>query len=116
MEQKIAAYICTGCGIGEALDIEQLSQVATSECGAAICKTHANLCSQEGAGLIKSDIEKEGVLSIIGPNGAGKTTFFNLLTGFYQPTSGKVTFKGKDVHIIMIHKTEDISVVKLVED
>jgi quinone-modifying oxidoreductase, subunit QmoB len=65
MEQKIAAYICTGCGIGEALNIEQLSQVATSECGAAICKTHANLCSQVGAELIKSDIEKEGVNTLM---------------------------------------------------
>jgi branched-chain amino acid transport system ATP-binding protein len=37
------------------------------------------------------------LLSIIGPNGAGKTTLFNLLTGFYQPTSGTITFNGKNV-------------------
>jgi branched-chain amino acid transport system ATP-binding protein len=37
------------------------------------------------------------LLSIIGPNGAGKTTLFNLLTGFYKPTSGAVTFNGIDV-------------------
>jgi branched-chain amino acid transport system ATP-binding protein len=35
--------------------------------------------------------------SIIGPNGAGKTTFFNLLTGQYKPTAGKVFFKGRDI-------------------
>ena len=35
--------------------------------------------------------------SIIGPNGAGKTTFFNMLTGQYKPTEGKVFLKGKDI-------------------
>ncbi|MCG6910761.1 MAG: ABC transporter ATP-binding protein [Deltaproteobacteria bacterium] len=35
--------------------------------------------------------------SIIGPNGAGKTTFFNMLTGQYKPTEGKVYLKGRDV-------------------
>ncbi len=39
-----------------------------------------------------------GVLkSIIGPNGAGKTTFFNLLSGQYRPSEGRVFFKGQDV-------------------
>jgi branched-chain amino acid transport system ATP-binding protein len=37
------------------------------------------------------------ILGLIGPNGAGKTTFFNVVTGVHSPTSGKVTFKGKDV-------------------
>jgi branched-chain amino acid transport system ATP-binding protein len=35
--------------------------------------------------------------SIIGPNGAGKTTLFNLLTGTFAPTSGKIIFDGKDI-------------------
>jgi branched-chain amino acid transport system ATP-binding protein len=35
--------------------------------------------------------------SIIGPNGAGKTTFFNLLTGQYKASEGKVFFKGRDI-------------------
>jgi len=36
-------------------------------------------------------------VSLIGPNGAGKTTFFNILTGLYKPTAGRVTFAGRDV-------------------
>lgn len=35
--------------------------------------------------------------SIIGPNGAGKTTLFNLISGQYKPTSGRVYFKGEDI-------------------
>ncbi len=35
--------------------------------------------------------------SIIGPNGAGKTTFFNMISGQYRPTEGKVFFRGRDI-------------------
>jgi branched-chain amino acid transport system ATP-binding protein len=35
--------------------------------------------------------------AIIGPNGAGKTTFFNLITGFFTPTAGRIIFEGRDV-------------------
>ncbi|HUL21503.1 MAG TPA: ABC transporter ATP-binding protein [Thermodesulfobacteriota bacterium] len=43
------------------------------------------------------DIQPGELLSIIGPNGAGKTTLFNLLTGFYRPTSGTITFNAIDI-------------------
>jgi branched-chain amino acid transport system ATP-binding protein len=42
-------------------------------------------------------VEPFTLKSIIGPNGAGKTTFFNLLTGQYRPTMGKVFLKGRDI-------------------
>ena len=42
-------------------------------------------------------IDQGELVGLIGPNGAGKTTFFNLLTGYIRPTSGKVTFEGKDL-------------------
>jgi branched-chain amino acid transport system ATP-binding protein len=35
--------------------------------------------------------------ALIGPNGSGKTTIFNLITGIYMPTEGKITFNGKDI-------------------
>jgi branched-chain amino acid transport system ATP-binding protein len=35
--------------------------------------------------------------AVIGPNGAGKTTFFNLISGFFPPTSGAIRFEGRDV-------------------
>ena len=42
-------------------------------------------------------IEPFALKSIIGPNGAGKTTLFNLMTGQYRPTEGKVFLKGRDI-------------------
>jgi branched-chain amino acid transport system ATP-binding protein len=43
------------------------------------------------------DVEEGTLHSIIGPNGAGKTTLFNLLTGTFPPTSGKILFEQKDI-------------------
>ena len=37
------------------------------------------------------------IVSLIGPNGAGKTTFFNMLTGVYKPTAGRVVFADEDL-------------------
>jgi len=42
-------------------------------------------------------IPQRSIVSLIGPNGAGKTTFFNMLTGLYRATSGRILFDGVDV-------------------
>jgi branched-chain amino acid transport system ATP-binding protein len=42
-------------------------------------------------------IPERSIVSLIGPNGAGKTTFFNMLTGVYKPTAGRIVFDGHDV-------------------
>ena len=42
-------------------------------------------------------IPEGAIVSLIGPNGAGKTTFFNMITGVYRPTAGRVTFAGADI-------------------
>lgn len=42
-------------------------------------------------------IEERELVGIIGPNGAGKTTVFNLISGLYTPTSGKILYQGKDI-------------------
>jgi branched-chain amino acid transport system ATP-binding protein len=60
-----------------------------------------HLCIQFG-GLravddVNMEIRKGELYGLIGPNGAGKTTFFNLLTGVYKPTSGRIYLNGKEI-------------------
>jgi len=50
MEKKIGAYICTGCGIGDALDVAALTKVATGEYKVPVCREHGFLCAAKRAG------------------------------------------------------------------
>ena len=62
MDKKYGVYICEGCGIGEALDIEKLCEVPKAE-GFPV-KTCPVLCSKEGVELLKSDVA-QGVNTLV---------------------------------------------------
>jgi branched-chain amino acid transport system ATP-binding protein len=49
-------------------------------------------------------VERGRLSALIGPNGAGKTTFYNVVSGRYRPTLGKVFFEGKDISRTPTHK------------
>ena len=59
------------------------------------------LLALSGINLTQADGE---ILALIGPNGAGKTTLFNLLTGVYQPTSGRIFLYGEDITALKLHE------------
>jgi ABC-type branched-subunit amino acid transport system ATPase component len=59
--------------------------------------------------------EKE-ILGLIGPNGAGKTTFFNVLSGFIKPESGKIEFEGKDITNSDSHKIVSKGISRTFQD
>lgn len=61
---------------------------------------------------ISMDVEKGEIRGVIGPNGAGKTTFFNLVSGFYRPTSGKVSFKGTTISGMSTNKIARLGAVR----
>ena len=68
----------------------------------AVAVMRADHVVKEFGGLVavddvSLDIPRHSIVSLIGPNGAGKTTLFNMLTGLYKPTSGKILFGGRDV-------------------
>ncbi len=46
---------------------------------------------------VSMTVEKGELRAVIGPNGAGKTTFFNLISGFLMPSSGRIVFDGEDI-------------------
>jgi quinone-modifying oxidoreductase, subunit QmoB len=56
-EKKFAGYICTGCGIGERLNVGQLENIAKREGKIPLCKRHPMLCGAEGVQTIRDDIQ-----------------------------------------------------------
>jgi len=65
MDKKMGVYICGGCGIADAVDIEKLASIATGEMKAPVCKTHPFLCGKEGSALITKDIKDDGVNTVV---------------------------------------------------
>ena len=53
---------------------------------------------------VSVDVKRGEITALIGPNGAGKTTFYNVVTGKYKPTTGKVVFEGRDITGLPAHK------------
>jgi len=46
---------------------------------------------------VSISVDAGQIASIIGPNGAGKTSLLNMISGFYRPDSGSITFEGRDI-------------------
>ena len=71
MDKKYGVYICEGCGIGEALDVEAIRAVADEE--GLTAKTNPILCSPEGVDFLKQEIEG-GVTFATNPGKRDKTS------------------------------------------
>jgi len=113
MEKKVGVYICTGCKIGESLDISALSKVATSEYKVSLCKDHPMLCGKEGSSLISSDIEKEGVNTVViaACSPREKIDVFS-----YDPTAISLERINLREHVIWCHPANDEDTQMLAED
>ena len=57
-------------------------------------------------------VEPGEVFTIIGPNGAGKTSIFNLISRLYNPTSGKLTFEGRDITGVPPHEIAKLGIAR----
>ena len=65
MEKKIGVYICSGCNLGNVIDVENLGTLAKGEYKVPVCQVHPFLCSDEGAGQIQKDIAAGTVNGIV---------------------------------------------------
>ena len=61
---------------------------------------------------ITAEFERGVITSIIGPNGAGKSTYFNLLSGAFAPSRGRVEFEGRDVTNLPQHRFAHLGIAK----
>ncbi|MFL5170818.1 MAG: ABC transporter ATP-binding protein [Microvirga sp.] len=61
---------------------------------------------------VSFDLHRGQILGLIGPNGAGKTTLFNLLTGTFPPTSGRVSLAGKDITGTPAHRIAHLGLAR----
>ena len=59
---------------------------------------------------VNFQIPKGSIFGLIGPNGAGKTTIFNMISGVYAPTSGKVIFDGREIQGKAPYKVCDMGI------
>ncbi len=58
------------------------------------------------------EIQKNEIIGLIGPNGAGKTTCFNMITGVYTPTEGKIYFQDKDITGMKTNKITELGIAR----
>ena len=58
------------------------------------------------------DVDEGEIRGIIGPNGAGKTTLFNLISGVFRPTRGRITCRGKEISNLDPHKIAEMGLVR----
>ncbi len=59
-----------------------------------VSKRFGGLVAVDG---VDFELAEGSIAAVIGPNGAGKTTLFNMLTGLYRPSSGRISFRGKKI-------------------
>jgi len=59
---------------------------------------------------ISFELSENKITGLIGPNGSGKTTLFNIITGLYQPTKGKVLFEEIDIAGKKVHKVAGMGI------
>src|SRR5918999_5812905 len=59
---------------------------------------------------VNIDVPEWEIVGLIGPNGAGKTTLFNCVMGLYEPNSGSVSFRGRDVSLLPTHRRVQLGI------
>ena len=57
-------------------------------------------------------VEEGEIRGVIGPNGAGKTTLFNVISGVYRPTKGKITYRGEEISGLKASEIAERGVVR----
>ncbi|HEV3371249.1 MAG TPA: ABC transporter ATP-binding protein [Xanthobacteraceae bacterium] len=74
-----------------------------------VVRAFGSLVAVNGVSL---KVESGDLRAVIGPNGAGKTTFFNLISGFFPPSSGRIRFRDRDITAVPAHKRVELGMAR----
>jgi branched-chain amino acid transport system ATP-binding protein len=74
-----------------------------------VVRAFGSLVAVNGVSL---KVEPGDLRAVIGPNGAGKTTFFNLISGFFPPSSGRIRFRDRDITAVPAHKRVQLGMAR----
>jgi branched-chain amino acid transport system ATP-binding protein len=74
-----------------------------------VVRAFGSLVAVNGVSL---KVEPGDLRAVIGPNGAGKTTFFNLISGFFPPSSGRIRFRDRDITALPAHKRVQLGMAR----
>ena len=61
---------------------------------------------------VSINVKQGEIVGLLGPNGAGKTTLFNLITGIYSPTEGKIELNGRSLVGMSPHQTANLGIAR----
>ena len=75
----------------------------------SLSKHFGGLAAVNGLSFAVAEGEIRG---LIGPNGAGKTTIFNLISGYYRPSGGRIVYRGRDIAGLRTHRIAERGVVR----
>jgi branched-chain amino acid transport system ATP-binding protein len=75
----------------------------------SVSRLFGSLVAVDGVSLA---VEPGELRAVIGPNGAGKTTFFNLISGFFPPTTGKIFLDDRDITQVPSHRRVEMGIAR----
>jgi branched-chain amino acid transport system ATP-binding protein len=75
----------------------KVAAIAAGETQLAISEVSKHFGGVRAVESVTLSVPRGGLVSIIGPNGAGKTSLLNMISGFYRPDGGTITFEGEDI-------------------
>jgi branched-chain amino acid transport system ATP-binding protein len=74
-----------------------------------VSRRFGTLAAVDGVSI---SLEAGELRAVIGPNGAGKTTFFNLVSGFFPPSSGTIVFDGHDITRVSVARRVELGIAR----
>ena len=78
-------------------------------CVEGLCKNFGGLAAVSD---LSFQVNEREIRGLIGPNGAGKTTIFNVISGFYRPSAGRVIYQGKNIAGLNSHQIAQQGIVR----